>query len=174
MLPDIPHADGHDVARVRLPKDDRRRLTPFPLQGFPDRESCSVVTPADARVCRAALEALVVAEHDDLPPEGIPQRVRVPGLDQLVPPGSRDHHDKEPIIEADRLEDANIIDQWEYLHGLAEVLPDRVVHGGDRPPRRDETAVLLDAKRTDTERALNLRHRQTAPVHVEDRLLGAE
>src|SRR6267143_2206034 len=123
MLPDIPHADGHDVARVRLPKDDRRRLTPFPLQGFPARESSSVVTPTDARVCRAALEALVVAEHDDLSSEGIPQRVRVPGREQLVPPGSREHHYKEPIIEAVRLEDANVIDQRERLHGLPEVLP---------------------------------------------------
>src|SRR3989475_9577788 len=38
MLPDVPHADGHDVARMRLPEDDRGSLAPFPLQGFPDCE----------------------------------------------------------------------------------------------------------------------------------------
>src|SRR5438309_2388841 len=174
MLPDVPHADRHDVARMRLPKDDRGSLAPFPLQGFPDCESGRVVAPANARVRGAALEALVVAEEDDLPPQRVPQRVRVPGLDQFVAPRSRDHHDEEPIIKADRLEDSNVVDQWECLHHLPQVLPDRVVHGGDRPPCRDETAVLLDAKRSDTECALDLRHRETASIHVEHGLLRAQ
>src|SRR5947209_5292556 len=171
VLSDVPDADGHDVPGVGLPKDDRRRLTPFPLEGFPDRESGGVVAPADARVRRPSFEALVVAEHDDLPSQGVPQRVRVPGLDQLVPPRSWDHHDEEPIIEADRLEDANVVDQRERLHGLSKVLPNRVIHGRDGPSRRDEPSILLDAKGPDTERALNLRHREAAPEEVEDSLL---
>src|SRR5439155_924519 len=109
---------GNSYVDIRC-RHGRNRLERCDRSESGRRESSGVVASADARVGRASLEAFVVAEHDDLAPEGIPQGVRVPGLDQLVAPRSGDHHDKESIIEADRFEDANLVNQRECLYGLA-------------------------------------------------------
>src|SRR5439155_24190990 len=142
VFADVPDPDRHDVAGMRLPKNHGRGLSPIPVKGLPDREPRGIIAAANARVRRAALEALVVAKHDDLPPQRIPKGVRVPRLDQFVPPRARDHHDEEAVIEADRLVHTDLVEERERLHAFAEFLPDCVVYGGDRPSRRHELALL--------------------------------
>src|SRR2546430_6256861 len=66
VFADVPYADRHDVAGMRLPKNHGRGLSPIPVEGLSDREPRGVIAAANARVRRAAFEALVVPEHDDL------------------------------------------------------------------------------------------------------------
>src|SRR2546428_12383188 len=174
VFADVPHAERHDVAGMRLPKNHGRGLSAIPVERLPDREPRRVIAAADARIRRAALESLVVTKHDDLPAQRIPQGVRVPRLDQFVPPRARDHHDEEAVIEADCLVHADLVEERERLHALAEFFPDGVVDGGDRPSRRHELAVLLEAERPDAERALDPRDGRAPAVQVEDRLLRVQ
>src|SRR5437016_3786655 len=131
----------HTPTGMRLPKNHGRGLSAIPVERLPDREPRGVIAAADARIRRAALEPLVVAKHDDLPAQRIPQGVRVPRLDQFVPPRARDHHDEEAVIEADCLVHADLVEERERFHALAEFFPDGVVDGGYRPSRRPELAV---------------------------------
>src|SRR2546427_11512930 len=127
VFADVPYADRHDIAGMRLPKNHGRGLSPIPVERLPDCEPRGVIAAADARIRRAALESLVVTKHDDLPAQRSPQGVRVPRLDQFVPPRARDHHDEEAVIEADCLVHADLVEKRERLHALAEFFPDGVV-----------------------------------------------
>src|SRR2546422_2596695 len=149
MFAHVPHADRHDVSRMGLPEDDRRSLPPLPVQGLPHGEARRVITAADARVRRATVEPLVIPEHDDIAAQRIPQGVRIPRFDQLVPPRSRDHHHEKAIVKTDRLIHADLVDERERLDAVPELLPNRVVDRRDGPAGRHEPAGLL--------------HPQTAP-----------
>src|SRR5207245_456463 len=74
-----------------------------------------------------------------------------------VPARAREHNGEEAVSEADCLVHADLVEKRERLHALAEFFPDGVVDGGDRPSRRHELAVLLEAERPDAERALDSR-----------------
>src|SRR5213593_3168236 len=152
----VPHADRHDVSRMGLPEDDRRGLPPLPVQGLPHGEAGRIITTADAGVRRAAVETLVISEHDDIAAQRIPKGVRIPRFDQLVPPRSRDHHDQKAVVKSDCLIHADLVDERERLDAIPELLPDRVVDGRDGPAGRNEPAVLLDPERAHAEGPLNL------------------
>src|SRR5437867_5715205 len=152
MFAHVPHADRHDVSRMGLPEDDGCSLPPLPVQGLPHGEARRVITAADARVRRATVEPLVIPEHDDIAAQRIPQGVRIPRFDQLVPPRSRDHHDRKAIVKTDRLIHADLVDERERLDAIPELLPNRIVDRRDGPAGRHEPAVLLDPERAHAER----------------------
>src|SRR6266566_1331559 len=133
-------------------------------------EARRVVTPTDARVRRPALESLVIPEHYDVATQRIPQRVRIPRFNQLVPPRTRDHYHEEAVVEADRLMHPDLVDQREGLDMFPEFLPDCVVDRRDRPSGRHELAVLLNPERAHAEGSLNLRDRCAPFVQVDDGL----
>src|SRR3990172_1676035 len=170
VLPDVPHPDGHDVPGVRLPQDDGRGLAALPEEGLADRESSGVVAAADARVRRPTLVPLVVSEHHDVSSERIPERVRIPGLDELVPPRPRKLDDQETIVEADRLVHPDLVEEGKRLDPLSKILADRVVDRRDGPAGRDEPPVFREAERADAERSLDLRDGHPICMESEDRV----
>src|SRR5438093_997904 len=171
MFAHVPHADRHDVSRMGLAEDDRRGLPPLPVQRLPHGEAGRVIAAADARIGRPAVEPLVISEHDDIAAQRIPQGVRIPRFDQLVPPRSRDHDDEEAVVETNRLVHTDFVDEGERLDAIPELFSDRVVDGGDGPAGRHEPAVLLDPQRAHAESSLDLGDRGTAAVQIHDRLL---
>src|SRR5439155_268962 len=116
----------------------------------------------------------VVAEQDDVAADRIPQRVRIPGLNQLVAPRTRQHDDEEPVVVADRFVDPDLVDEGVRLDAFPQVLSDRVVHRGNRPARRHETPVFIQAESPDAEGPLDFRNRQAAVEEAQDGLLRAE
>src|SRR2546430_28819 len=152
MFAHVPHADRHDVSRMGLPEDDGRGLPPLPVQGLPHREPGGVIAAADARVRRATVEPLVISEHDDVAAQRIPEGVRIPRFDQLVPPGSWNHHDEEAVVEPDRFVHSDLVDKRERVDAIAELLPNRVIDGGDGPAGRHKSAVRLGPQRAPAER----------------------
>src|SRR3989454_3532856 len=171
MLSHVPHADRHDVSGMGLPEDDGCSLPPLAVQGLPHGEARRVITAADARVRLATGEPLVIPEHDDIAAQRIPQGVRIPRFDQLVPPRSRDHDDQKAVVKPNCLVHADLVDERERLDAIPELLPNRVVDRGDGPAGRHEPAVLLDPERAHAEGPLNLLDRDTAAIQVDDRLL---
>src|SRR5438552_16925600 len=78
------------------------------------------------------------------------------------------------VVVADRFVNPDLVDQRVRLDALPQVLPDRVVHGGDRPAGRNEPSVFLQAESPDAEGPLDFRDRQAVVEEVEDGLLRAE
>src|SRR2546422_3877936 len=174
MFAHVPYADRHDVSRMGLPKDDRRGLPPLSVQRLAHRQARRVIAAADARVRRATVEPLVISEHDDIAAQRIPQGVRIPRFDQLVAPGSRDHHHEKAVVKTDRLVHADLVDERERVDAIAELLPNRVVDGGDGPTGRDEPAGFLDPERAHAGGPLDLLERGAAAAQIDYRLPRAQ